>query len=208
MVHTSCILVPSLALKTVGGFGRVGFTGSRSSGSSAAFSCTRFLSAVSSFSGSVGVGCARGVDLAVRGQFASAVVFRVRPPLCRAAFAQRSARLVGWVGSSGLLVAFPASAAPLALRPSRSFRGFGSGTWGSVALALGLGVSVLVVLPVSVCPVGSAFPAPASVASRFRFLGRAPCGGSLFLAARSRGRERLLLFDFNPIHFTKLYKYE
>lgn len=59
---------------------------------------------------------------------------------------------------------------------------FGLGSWGSAALALGLGGSVLVALPASVCPVGAAFPAPAAVASRFAFVGVAPCGGSLWLA--------------------------
>lgn len=184
MVHTSCISSTSLALKAVRGFGRVGFSGSRYSGSSAAFSCTQFLAVYSGLVGChpVAVGCARGVDQAVRGHFPSAVVFQVQPPLCPAAFAQRSARLVCWVGASGLLVAFPAGAAPPALRPSACFRGFGSGTWGSVALALGLGCSVLVVLAASVCPVGSAFVAPAVIASLFRFVGRAPCGGSLWAA--------------------------
>jgi hypothetical protein len=78
-----------------------------------------------------------------------------------------------------LLVAFPCAAAPVQLRPSVSFAGFGSGTWGSVALALGLGVPVLVVVP---CALGAAFPAPAAVAARFVFAGVAPCGGSLWLA--------------------------
>jgi hypothetical protein len=77
-----------------------------------------------------------------------------------------------------LLVAFPQGSAPVQLSPSVSFRGFGSGTWGSVALALGLGMAVLVVLPSSV----ASFPAPASVASRFVWVGVAPCGGSLWLA--------------------------
>ena len=85
--------------------------------------------------------------------------------------------------SGGLLVAFPVAAAPARLAPSVSFCGFGSGSWGSVALALGLGCSVLVVLPASVCPVGAAFPAPAAVAARFAFVGAAPCGGSLWLAS-------------------------
>ena len=164
----------------------VAFSGSRLSGSSAAASCRAFLPAVGSFSGLVGVGCASGVDSLVRSAFPSASVFRVQPPLSRAAFAARSARLVRWVSaSSGLLVVFPVGAAPARLAPSVSFRGFGSGSWGSAALALGLGVPVLVVLPASVCPVGSAFPAPSAVAARFSFVGVAPCGGSLWLASPS-----------------------
>jgi hypothetical protein len=164
----------------VGSFACVGFSGSRSSGSAAAVSCSAFLSAVgSSIGGTVGVGCALGIDSLVRCRFPSASVFRVQPPVSRASFALRSARLVHWVASqSGLLVAFPQGSAPVQLSPSVSFRGFGSGTWGSVALALGLGLAVLVVLPSSV----ASFPAPASVASRFVWVGVAPCGGSLWLA--------------------------
>ncbi len=184
MLHTSRFLSTSLALKTLGGFGRVGFSGSRHGGSAAVASCNQFLAAYSpSLAGCrPAVGCARGVDLAVRAHFRKAVVFRVQPPRSRSAFAQRSARLVGWVGSSGLLIAFPSGSAPAQLRPSASFRGFGSGTWGSVALALGLGSSVLVVLPASLCLPGSGFPAPPCIAARFRFAGRAPCGGSLWFS--------------------------
>ena len=168
----------------VSSFPCVGFSGSRLGGSSAVRSASAFLPLLSSFSGSVGVGCACGVDQAVRAAFPSALVFRVQPPVSRAAFAARSARLVRWVASgSGLLVAFPLGTAPARLVPSVSFCGFGSGTWGSVALALGLGCSVLVVLPAAVCPAGAAFPAPAAVAARFAFAGVAPCGGSLWLAS-------------------------
>lgn len=167
----------------ISSFPSLAFSGSRHSGSSAAVSCSAFLPVIGSFSGSVGVGCAYGVDSLVRSAFPSASVFRVQPPLSRAAFAARSARLVRWVASSsGLLVVFPVGAAPARLVPSASFRGYGSGSWGSAAMALGLGVPVLVVLPASVCPVGSAFPAPPAVASRFSFKGVAPCGGSLWLA--------------------------
>lgn len=164
----------------VGSFPCLGFSGSRFSGSAPVASCRAFLPLLGSFSGAVGVGCAWGVDAAVRSAVPSAVVFRVQPPLSRAAFAARSVRLVQWVAaSSGLLVAFPLGAAPAALCPSVSFAGFGSGSWGSVALALGLGVPVLVVLPAAF---GSAFPAPVAVASHFAFAGVAPCGGSLWLA--------------------------
>ncbi len=179
MLLSSGFLSSSLPLKTLARFGVVGFSGSRVVGSSAAFSCSAFVSAVSSFSGSVVVGCARGVDSSVRCGFPSAHVFKVQPPFSRSAFAARSANLVRHVVSnSGLLVAFPLGAAPSQLRVSSFFRGFGSGTWGSVALTLGLGGSVLVVLPSSF----SKFPAPSSVASHFQLLGRAPCGGSLWAA--------------------------
>ncbi len=181
-VNFYVLVMVSLA-SFVRSFPCVAFSGSRLAGSSAAASCSAFLPLLSGFGGSVGVGCAAGVDSLVRSAFASALVFRVQPPLCRAAFAARSARLVQWcVASGGLLVAFPVSAAPAALVPCVSFRGFGSGSWGSVALALGLGGAVLVVLPAALCPVGAAFPAPAAVAARFAFVGAAPCGGSLWLA--------------------------
>jgi len=174
-------------------FSSVAFSGSRRSGSVAASSCEAFLPALASYSGSVGVGCASGVDALIRSAFPSASVFRVQRPLSRAAFAARSARMVHWVASgSGLLIAFPLGGCPSAVRPSASFHGYGSGTWGSVALALGLrqaqpgslGCSVLVVLSASVCPPvsGAALPAPAAVATRFTCLGAAPCGGSLWLS--------------------------
>lgn len=178
------VVMVSLA-SFVSSFPSVGFSGSRLSGSLAAASCSAFLPLVGSYSGSVGVGCASGIDSLVRSAFASASVFRVGSfavggRVTRASFALRSSALVQWVaGSGGLLVAFPLGAAPAPLVPTVSFAGFGSGTWGSVALALGLGVPVLVVLPV--CS-GGVFPAPVAVASRFVPVGLAPCGGYLWLA--------------------------
>ena len=147
------------------------FSGSRVSGSSAVVSAHAFLPLVSGFGGSVGVGCASGVDSLVRSAFPSASVFRVSSFLvggrvARASFALRSSALVHWVASGGgLLVAFPVGVAPVGLAPCVSFRGFGSGSWGSVALALGLGVSVLWLflllkympeqqIPVLVCLIG------------------------------------------------------
>ena len=175
-------------------FSYVAFSGSRVSCSVAAASCGAFLPAVASFSGSVGVGCAAGVDRLVRSAFPGASVFRVSSFLvggrvARASFALRSSALVSWCAAgSGLLVAFPLGACPSGVAVSTSFRGCGSGTWGSVALALGLGCPVLVVLPAAVlpaavCPAGAAFPAPAAVAARFGFMGAAPCGGSLWVAS-------------------------
>ena len=164
-------------------FPSVAFSGSRVSGSSASVSCGAFLPVLASFSGSVAVGCALGVDQCVRSAFASASVFSVSSFLvggrvCRASFARRSSALVQWCASSGgLLVAFPLGACPSAVSPSVSFGGCGSGSWGSVALAVGLGCPVLVVVPSGV------FPAPFALASRFRFVGVAPCGGSLWLSS-------------------------
>jgi hypothetical protein len=161
----------------------VAFSGSRLSGSSAAASCRAFLPLLSGLPASVGVGCACGVDSLVRLAFPSALVFRVSSfavggRVSRASFARRSAALVRWLASaSGLLVAFPLGACPVGVAVSSSFRGCGSGSWGSVALALGLGCSVLVVSPVGV---GAAWFG--ALASRFRCVGAAPCGGLLWLA--------------------------
>jgi hypothetical protein len=175
-----CVMV-SLA-SFVGSFPCVAFSGSRVAGSLAVSSCLAFLPSVVGFSGSVAVGCACGVDSLVRSAFPSASVFRVSSFLvggrvARASFARRSAALVQCCAAGGgLLVAFPLGAAPASLRPCSSFAGFGSGTWGCVALALGLGVPVLLVLP------AGAFPAPPAVAARFVCLGAAPCGGALWFA--------------------------
>lgn len=168
----------------VGSFPSVAFSGSRVGGSSASLSCRAFLPVLSSFSGSVGVGCAWGVDSLVRSAFPLASVFSVSSFLvggrvCRASFARRSSALVSWCTSSGgLLVAFPLGACPSSVAPSASFSGGGSGSWGSVALAVGLGCSVLVVLPAGAC--ASSF-SPA-LAPCFRCVGVAPCGGSLWLS--------------------------
>ena len=164
-------------------FPALAFSGSRLSASSAVASCVSFLPFVSSFGGVVGVGCASGVDSLVRSAFPASVVFRVSSfrvggVVCRASFALRSSALVSWVvRSRGLLVSFPASACPSAVVVSSSFRGFGSGSWGSVALCLGLGGRVLLVSPVGV---GSAWFG--SLASSFRCVGSAPCGGLLWLS--------------------------
>lgn len=168
----------------VGSFPCVAFSGSRVGGSSASFSCRAFLPVLGGFSGSVGVGCARGVDSLVRSAFPYCSVFSVSSFLVggrvsRASFVLRSSALVSWCASgSGLLVAFPLGACPRGVRVSSSFGGCGSGSWGSVALALGLGCSVLVVSPASA---SSAWFG--ALGSRFRLVGSAPCGGWLWVAS-------------------------
>jgi hypothetical protein len=164
-------------------FPSVSFSGSRFLGSSASVSCRAFLPVLGGFSGSVSVGCASGVDSLIRSAFPSASVFSVSSFLVggrvsRASFALRSSALVHSCASSGgLLVAFPLGACPVGVRVSSTFGGCGSGSWGSVALAVGLGCSVLVVAPVGV---GSAWFG--ALASSFRCVGVAPCGGSLWLS--------------------------
>ena len=112
----------------------------------------------------VSVGCARGVDQAVRSAVPSArvrVFHAVAFGSGRGAFALRSAALVRSVAGarSALFVCFPGRACPVGLVPSASARscfcGLGSGSWASLALAVGLGVPALVWLPVGVAvPVG------------------------------------------------------
>lgn len=169
----------------VSSFPVVGFSGSRRTGSRPAGFAAEFASGLAScrsFRGSVSVGCAAGVDAEVRGAFPGASVFSVAAAdakrLGGRAFAARSAALVQSVAAScGVLVAFPLGECPVSVEPSRSFRGCGSGSWGSVALACGLGCPVLVVVPFCV-----EFPAPPALASRFSALGGGS-GYSLWWAA-------------------------
>lgn len=142
------------------GVGSVGFSGSRAC--PAAVSAVRSVLEFVPVRGCrVSVGCASGVDAVVRAGFAgsrSLLVFSARSPrfLCGggfvAALARRSVACVRSVapGSSGLLVVAPSANCPSGVRPSRSFRGGGSGSWGSAALAVGLGRRVLLFSPVGV----------------------------------------------------------
>lgn len=151
-------MVPSLVASLVSSSPVVGFSGSRSP-SVASLAAVSAVAAL--VSGSVAVGCARGVDLAVRGLFPSASVFAVSSGAWgsgRGAFAARSSAFVRALASGGgCLLSFPASSCPFGLFPSRSssrcFGGFGAGSWSSLAFALGLGVPCAVFLPVGVlCP--------------------------------------------------------
>ncbi|MEO1340199.1 MAG: hypothetical protein AAFV28_03415 [Cyanobacteria bacterium J06635_13] len=132
----------------------VGFSGSRSLSPAASAALSSLLPLVPA-GVRVSVGCAAGADAVVRSWFggaASLLVFSVssgRFGSGRSAFARRSSRCVSSVaaGSRGLLVVVPVSACPAGVRPSRSFRGFSSGSWGSAAFALGRGRRVLLWLP-------------------------------------------------------------
>lgn len=171
-----CFAVSVLASSSVfSGVVSVGFSGSRSpsAAASAALSAllrvvpsrtshsAEFDSAPVSSAVRVSVGCARGVDLLCRSFFGaspSLLVFSVasgRFGSGRSAFARRSSRCVLSVaaGSRGLLVALPSAPVPPAgVRPSRSFFGGGSGSWGSLAFALGRGRRVLLWLPFGCLP--------------------------------------------------------
>lgn len=141
----------------------VGFSGSRSPSSAAVSALRSVLAGVSALrSCRVSVGCARGVDSVVRSAFVgcrSLLVFSASAPrFARAgavgALALRSAACVRSVspGRRGLLLVLPSGPCPSAVRPGRSFRGGGSGSWGSAALAVGLGRRVVVWLPAGVAP--------------------------------------------------------
>jgi hypothetical protein len=144
------------------GVSSVGFSGSRSPSPAALSALAPVCAAVPRSGCRVSVGCARGVDAAVRGAFAgsrSLLVFSAAAPrFARAgavgALALRSAACVRSVapGRRGLLVVVPSGACPAGVRPGRSFRGCGSGSWGSAALAVGLGRRVVVWLPAGVVP--------------------------------------------------------
>lgn len=141
------------------GVSSVGFSGSRSCPSAAA-AVRSVLPLVPSSGCRVSVGCARGVDSVVRSFFSaspSLLVFSASSPRFSsggfvAALARRSAASVRSVaaGSRGLLVVAPSGVCPSGVRPSRSFRGCGSGSWGSAAFAVGSGRRVLLFSPVGV----------------------------------------------------------
>lgn len=156
------MLVASPVSSLLRGVSSVGFSGSRSPSSAALVALSAVLGSVPSSGCRVSVGCAAGVDAAVRGFFTgspSLLVFRASSPrFARAgavgALALRSAACVRSVapGARGLLVVLPSGACPSAVRPGRSFRGHGSGSWGSAALAAGLGRRVVVWLSAGLVP--------------------------------------------------------
>jgi hypothetical protein len=130
----------------------VGFSGSRSVVSPAlAPACAGVPSGVP-----VLVGCAAGVDQAVRAVFPSARLFSVAGG-GRGAFAARSVAFVrALAGAGGVLLSFPSGPCPAGLLPSsssaRAFCGSGSGSWASLAFAVGVGLPCFVFAPFGVPP--------------------------------------------------------
>lgn len=125
----------------------LGFSGSRRSGSVAARACSALLPSLAPRSVFVGC-CAGGVDRLVRSAFPAASVFRASGSSPRALAARSSVFVRSLVRAGGLLVAFPLGGCPAGVSAGRrSFRGCGSGSWGSVALALALGGGALVFVP-------------------------------------------------------------
>ena len=141
------VSVPAAVRSAVSG-SLVGFSGSRSVVPPVLSSVLPLVPS----SAAVLVGCARGVDAAVRSSLSARCRVRVFRASSfgsgRASFARRSAALVRSLSACrGVLVCFPGRACPAGVRPSSVFRGFGSGSWGSAALAVGLGVRVCLWLP-------------------------------------------------------------
>jgi hypothetical protein len=141
----------------------VGFSGSRAPSPAAVSALRSVLPCLRSAGVRLSVGCAPGVDQLVRGAFGgspSLLVFCASSPRfgggggVRAALARRSAACVRSVsrGRRGLLLVLPSGACPAGVRPGRSFRGCGSGSWGSAALAVCLGRRVVVWLPSGLQP--------------------------------------------------------
>lgn len=118
--------------------GSWGFSGSRSLSSPPSV-----LPALLSLApASVGVGCARGLDYWVVSALPSAVVFRASCSRPWALVARSSALASAVAAAGGVLCCFPSGPCPSGVAPSRSFRGCGSGSWGTAALAWFLGARV------------------------------------------------------------------
>jgi hypothetical protein len=91
------------------------------------------------------VGDARGVDAVVRNSLRCQVYqAEGRQPW---QLAQRSAQMVRAIANSpnAKLIAFPNKPCPEGVKPSKTFSGKGSGTWGTVALAKYHGLAIEVV---------------------------------------------------------------
>lgn len=105
-------------------------------------------------SAAIAVGCASGVDAAVRMRFDDYELFEARnygqlSTPHAAKLALRSTAMVKWVAKEGgAMVGFPSKSCPEGLRPRKSWpSGYKSGTWSTIALAIGLGVSTLIWSP-------------------------------------------------------------
>jgi hypothetical protein len=138
----------------------IGFSGSRAPSVASVRALHLVLAALPAAT-SVVVGCAVGIDALARSACPLARVFRaVDYGVGRGSLAARSVACVRAVATAGgVWVSLPDAACPTGLRPSSSaascFAGYGSGSWGSLALALGLGVRCFVFLPPGVsAPMG------------------------------------------------------
>ena len=156
----------------ISSFPAVGFSGSRLA-SSCPSSLPGQLAAALPVSVSVLVGCQQGVDAAVRAASYSPTVFSASTYGSGSwAYAARSAAMVRVLAAQGgVLVALPYGLCPSGVRVSRRFRGCGSGTWGSVALAIGLGVPVILRAPLPGAAVSAWQAWCGPLAGRFQLVG-------------------------------------
>lgn len=146
----------------------VGFTGSRTLHPDRASLIRDIATHARNASATVIVGCAGGADEAIRRTIPTARIISVRDyyriPLYRARFAARSAAIVqALVAQSprSCLIAFPGDPCPPGLKISRSpFKGHGSGTWATVALAASYAIPAFVFVPF--IPDDDRLPRPAS----------------------------------------------
>jgi len=136
-------------------FPAVGFSGCRLGAGGSSAAAVRLLASVPS-GVPVLVGCASGVDWAVRGACPSAVVFFAGGRSASSLVARSVACVSAVVAARGVWCSFPSVACPVGLVPSvrssRCFCGSGSGSWASLCLAVGLGAGAVLVLPVGVVP--------------------------------------------------------
>ena len=125
----------------------VGFSGSRRLPASFGGLVSGLVGSVLASGRGIAVGCAPGLDALARAAAPGAQVFRVEGSH-PGAFAARSIACVRAVAESGSgcgWVSFPDSLCPAGLLPcSNPFRGLGSGSWASAALAANCGVPVVV----------------------------------------------------------------
>jgi len=151
--------LPSAIVAALSSAPVVGFSGSRSLAPPALSVCLSVLASSSSPSSSVFVGCAPGVDAAVRLavpspqlRVFSVAAFAGPRGVSRGSFAARSVAFVRALAGVGApLFSFPSGPCPVGVAPSSSssscFCGAGSGSWASLAFAVGSGVPCFVALP-------------------------------------------------------------
>ncbi|HAH55312.1 MAG TPA: hypothetical protein DCM02_08545 [Flavobacterium sp.] len=93
------------------------------------------------------VGCASGVDAAIRSVVPNAKVFSVASPSAGSVCSPAQAlarRSMSMVSASSVLIGFASVACPAGVCPSAHFSGGGSGTWASLAYAVSKGLQVFV----------------------------------------------------------------
>jgi hypothetical protein len=146
------IMLPSAILSLLAPARCIGFSGSLAPAPASLATLAQLVNALPAGI-SIIVGDAPGIDQQVRQLIPSARIFFASAfGSGRGAFAARSIACVRAVAAArGVWASFPASLAPVGLRPSSSasacFAGYGSGTWASLAFALGLGLSAIIFLP-------------------------------------------------------------